>query len=67
MEINDINVQSYPGSEKAYLNGKIHDIKVPMRRVNLTPTVKIVDGERVVQKMRLYMYMIPAACTLTRM
>ena len=42
MEINDINVQSYPGSEKTYLNGKIHDIKVPMRRVKLTPTVKIV-------------------------
>lgn len=57
MEINDINVQSYPGSEKAYLNGKIHDIKVPMRRVNLTPTVKIVDGERVVtENAPVYVY-----------
>lgn len=57
MEINDINVQSYPGSEKTYLNGKIHDIKVPMRRVNLTPTVKIVDGERVVtENAPVYVY-----------
>ncbi len=47
MEINDIDVQSYPGSEKVYLNGSIHDIRVPMRKVNLTPTVKIVDGEKV--------------------
>ncbi len=50
MEINDINVRSYPGSEKVYISGKLHDIKVPMRRVNLTPTVKIVNGERLVHE-----------------
>ena len=57
MEINDINVQSYPGSEKTYLKGKIYDIKVPVRRINLTPTVKIVDGERVVtENAPVYVY-----------
>ncbi|TFU94509.1 phosphomethylpyrimidine synthase ThiC [Barnesiella sp. WM24] len=50
MEINDINVQSYPGSEKIYIKGKIHDINVPMRRINLTPTVKVINGERMVHE-----------------
>ncbi len=47
MKIENIDVRSYPGSEKIYMQGKLHDIKVPMRRVNLTPTVKMVDGEKV--------------------
>lgn len=47
MEINDINVNSYPSSHKVYIPGKIHPIQVAMRRVDLTPTVKIVDGEKV--------------------
>lgn len=46
MEINDIDVQSYPGSEKVYLKGSMHDINVAMRKINLTPTVKIIDGEK---------------------
>lgn len=46
MTIENIDVNSYPGSEKVYMPGKIHDIKVGMRKVNLTPTVKIVDGKR---------------------
>lgn len=50
MEINDINVTSYPGSEKVYMKGSIHDIRVPMRKVNLTPTVKIIDGERMTRE-----------------
>lgn len=50
MEINDINVTSYPGSEKVYMKGSIHDIRVPMRKVNLTPTVKIIDGERITRE-----------------
>ncbi len=50
MEINDIDLHSYPGSEKVYIDGKIHDIKVAMRKVNLTPTVKIVNGERMVHE-----------------
>ena len=49
MEINKIDVQSYPGSEKVYLKGRMHDIDVPMRKVNLTPTVKIVNGEKMMR------------------
>lgn len=38
---------SYPSSEKVYIPGNIHkDIKVAMRRVKLTPTVSIVNGEK---------------------
>ena len=46
MKINDIDVRNYPSSEKVYIHGKIHDIDVPMRRIDLTPTVKIVNGEK---------------------
>lgn len=46
MKIENIDVNSYPGSEKVYVDGHIHPIRVAMRRINLTPTVKIVDGER---------------------
>ena len=46
MKINDIDVRNYPSSEKIYIHGKLHDIDVPMRRINLTPTVKIVNGEK---------------------
>ncbi len=49
MEIENIDVNSYPGSEKIYINGEIHPIKVAMRRVNLTPTVKLVNGERLIR------------------
>ncbi len=38
---------NYPGSEKVYVSGKLHDIQVGMRKINLTDTVKIIDGERV--------------------
>ena len=50
MEIENIDVNSYPGSEKVYIGGKLHPIKVAMRRVNLTPTVKIIDGERLTRQ-----------------
>lgn len=50
MEINNIDVHSYPGSEKVYMKGTMHDINVPMRKISLTPTVKIVDGERVMRE-----------------
>ena len=46
MKINDIDVRNYPSSEKVYIHGKLHDIDVPMRRIDLTPTVKIVNGEK---------------------
>ncbi|MDE7474065.1 MAG: phosphomethylpyrimidine synthase ThiC [Duncaniella sp.] len=46
MKIENIDVNSYPGSEKVYIDGKLHPVRVGMRRVNLTPTVKIVNGEK---------------------
>ncbi len=39
----------YPNSEKVYVSGKLHDIRVAMRKVNLTDTVNIMDGKRVVR------------------
>lgn len=57
MQIENIDVNSYPGSEKVYVDGKIHPIKVAMRRVNLTPTVKIIDGEKITrQNGSVYVY-----------
>ena len=47
MKIENIDVNSYPGSEKVYIDGEIHPIKVAMRRVNLTPTVNMNKGERI--------------------
>jgi phosphomethylpyrimidine synthase len=37
---------TYPSSEKIYVEGKLHSIRVPMRRIKLHNTVEIVDGER---------------------
>lgn len=48
MKIENIDIHNYPNSEKVYISGELHPIKVAMRRVNLTPTVKIVDGERII-------------------
>lgn len=47
MEIENINVNSYPSSEKIYVDGKLHPVKVAMRRINLTPTVTIVNNEKI--------------------
>lgn len=48
MKIENIDLSSYPNSEKIYVNGEIFpDIRVAMRKVNLYPTVKIEDGKRV--------------------
>ena len=46
--VNNIVSDSYPGSEKVFIEGKLHPIQVAMRRINLTDTVKIANGERVV-------------------
>ena len=46
MEINTIKVDSYPSSEKIYVNGTLFPIKVGMRRINLTPTMTTENGER---------------------
>ena len=40
--------KAYAQREKAYMNGKLYPfIRVGMQKVNLTPTVKIVNGEKV--------------------
>ena len=44
---NNIVKDFYPGSEKIYVEGKLFPIRVGMRRVQLTDTVKIEDGKRV--------------------
>ncbi len=49
MKIENIDCRTYPGSEKVYLPGEIFpDLRVGMRRVNLTPTVTIdpASGEK---------------------
>ena len=47
MEIENINVSSYPNSTKTYVKGKIHPIQVAMRTIHQYPTVKIIDGVRI--------------------
>lgn len=48
MKISNIDVSSYPNSEKIYVSGKLFpEIKVGMRKINLYPTVKIENGKRV--------------------
>ena len=43
---NNIKI-TYPSSEKVYMKGEIYpELRVGMRRVNLTPTVTIENGER---------------------
>ncbi|HBC21412.1 MAG TPA: phosphomethylpyrimidine synthase [Porphyromonadaceae bacterium] len=46
MKIDNIDLSSYPNSEKIYINGTIHPIRVGMRRINLYPTVRIENGKR---------------------
>ena len=41
------NEHTYAQREKVYMNGTIYPfIKVGMQKVNLTPTVEIVNGEK---------------------
>ncbi len=47
MEISKINVSSYPNSEKIYVDGSLFPIRVGMRKINLTPTVTVKNGEKV--------------------
>ena len=47
MKIDNIDLSSYPNSEKVYTSGIIHpEIKVGMRRISQYPTVEIIDGKR---------------------
>lgn len=56
--MNDNMKINFPNSEKVYMPGQMFpDIKVGMRRVKLTPTVRIVDGKRVMeQNAPVYIY-----------
>lgn len=47
MKIENIDVSSYPNSEKIYVDGNIHPIRVAMRRIKQYPTVRIENGKRV--------------------
>ena len=47
MKIDNIDVSSYPNSEKIFVSGSIYPIKVAMRQVKQYPTVKIENGKRV--------------------
>ena len=47
MEIENINVSSYPNSTKVYVEGKLFPIKVAMREIHQYPTVSIENGKRV--------------------
>lgn len=43
---NNIKI-TYPSSDKVYMPGKLYpDLRVGMRRVRLTPTIDIVDGNK---------------------
>ena len=54
------NKKYYAQREKVYLNGSLFPfIKVGMQKVNLTPTVDIVNGEKVVTPNAPVIYMIP--------
>lgn len=58
----------YPSSEKVYMEGTLFpEIRVAMRKVNLTPTVtKDKNGEKHFPRMPQYMSMTQAAHTATR-
>ena len=47
--MNNDNIRiTYPDSEKVYMQGSLHpDVKVGMRKVSLTPTVTVKDGQKV--------------------
>lgn len=47
MKIDNIDLSSYPNSEKFYVDGSLFPIKVGMRRVKQYPTVRIENGKRV--------------------
>lgn len=47
MNIQNIDLTSYPNSQKVYIKGTLPGVKVAMRKISQYPTVKIEDGERV--------------------
>lgn len=58
--------KAYAHAEKAYMQGTLFSyIKVGMQKVNLTPTVNIVNGEKVTTPNALFIFMTPAAHSVT--
>lgn len=47
MKIKNIDLSSYPNSEKIYVEGTLPGVRVGMRKIRQYPTVKIEDGKRV--------------------
>ncbi len=47
MKIENIDLSSYPNSEKMYIDGEMKGVRVGMRKIHQYPTVKIEDGKRV--------------------
>ena len=43
----NITRDPFPNSKKVYIKGKIHDIEVPMREIQLSPTTNHASGEKV--------------------
>ncbi len=43
----EVSYTSFPNSGKMYVPGRMFDIRVPMRKIKLTPTAKTVDGNKV--------------------
>ena len=47
MKIDNIDVSSYPNSQKIYVEGRMPGVRVGMRKIKQYPTVKIENGKRV--------------------
>lgn len=47
MKIDNIDISTYPHSEKIYVDGEMPGVRVAMRKITQYPTVKIEDGKRV--------------------
>ena len=47
MKVENIDISSYPNSEKIYIDGKLFPIRVAMRKIKQYPTVRIENGKRV--------------------
>ena len=47
MKIENIDISSYPNSEKIYVEGTLPGVRVGMRKIHQYPTVDIIDGKRV--------------------
>ena len=47
MKIENIDISSYPNSEKIYVEGSLPGVRVAMRKIHQYPTVKIENGKRV--------------------